>query len=144
MTIKDKIILGLLALVVSFAAGRFTATKPNVTTQTVTNEDKDIKKDVNDEKVTTITEKSTGEKQTTIVEKKTTSVVTDDKIASKTDTKVVNSQQTTSIVGMVGIDYHTKERAYGLGVSHDFVGPVSLGVFGFTNGVIGVSIGVRF
>ena len=73
-------------------------------------------------------------------------------IDSKTDTKVKQSEikpiksAKTNISALAGNDFSKSipKPIYGVSFSREFIGPITIGAFGFNNGVIGVSIGLNF
>jgi hypothetical protein len=135
MTITDKIIgiLAILGLVAAFEAGVHSV-------------------DILTSKVDTTTQDQT---KTTIVTTKkpdgssTTTEIIDDKSQTETDaiTKTpVASRQKTNISAIVSEDIRhlNSTPAYGLSFTREFIGPVTLGAFGLTNGTVGISLGVNF
>lgn len=99
---------------------------------------------------------TTTKKQTTITEtkdKKVTVITEDtDKTKSKKEqeTEVVKTVPTSTRQGYnisidAGIiDWSDKRPLYGLSVNKEVLGPLTLGVWGRTNGSVGLSIGVSF
>lgn len=148
MTLKNKLILAILGLSLAFVAGRYTNQVTETShSQVTSNEDKNVQKDTHDKVITTITEKPDGEKQTTITETKDViSVTQDDKHSvSVVDTsKITGSSPKTTVSALAAIDIHTKLPTYGASISHELIGPISVGVFGLTSGVAGVSLGITF
>lgn len=159
METKTKIIIIAGALVLAFAAGRFLApTKVKTETKIVEVEKKtkESESEKNRHKETTIVEVThpDGSKTTTttIIEDSQANHKTSetDQIARKeTDTKEITySGQKVHVMGMAGssvpADLHQLAPVYGLSVSKDILGPVSVGAFGFTNKVYGVSVGLNF
>lgn len=149
MTTKNKIIFSLLALVATFAAGRYSnqvSYKKDTKTSIV--EDKNTQKDTHEKTVTTVVEKPDGEKQTTITQTKDVVATISDVKDTKSETQVSkvtgNGTSKLTISALVGIDIHTKLPTYGASITKDVLGPVSIGVFGLTNGTAGISLGVSF
>ncbi len=73
-------------------------------------------------------------------------------IDSKTDTKAKTVQPTpvkstkTNISAIVANDFnnHLPKPIYGVSFNREFIGPITIGAFGLTNGTAGVSIGFNF
>jgi hypothetical protein len=140
-TILKLSVAGLILLAIGIAIGRFSQ--------------KDTKS-VSDAKVQENKNTHTQTKTITVKEpsgKVETTTITDTVITAKetTDTKTV--QQTApqkskiNISAMAGYDiFHPSLEGptYGLVVSKEFVGPITLGVFGLTNGTVGVTAGISF
>lgn len=147
---KREIAIVLVGLIVSFALGRYSIDPPAVKTievsKTVTQQEE--KKDVHVQTKTIIVELPTGAKTTTTT---VDTVVTD---AKDTDTKVQdekihteipNPKNTLNISALVAQDMHALGvPSYGISVQKQFIGPVTIGVFGLTSGIIGISIGLNF
>jgi hypothetical protein len=130
-------------ILVSFAFGRYSApTIPNSTTKTETQ--KDVQKDTDTHKTTTVTETPDGKKITTIIEDTTT------KSNSQTDTKKDQTIQApkTSVINISALAGLDTGRGfvptYGISASKELIGPITVGAFGLTNGTIGLSVGVNF
>lgn len=138
METKTKIFLGAILLLASFAIGRFTANS-GVNTDT-----KDSKVIDTDSHVTTTiveTKKPDGETQKTTVIKRDTDTIITDKKETQTET---TKKPLMNVSVLAGLDYKTRLPAYGATVSKEFIGPITLGVFGLTNGVVGITVGLDF
>lgn len=134
--IKIGIVLTLSAL--SFAFGRYSVKEKVVTvTKEVIKE-----KEQDKHRVTVITKKPSGEETTTITED--TKTQTDTKSLDITKEVDQGKKVMTNISALAGIDFNTKKEAYGLSASREFLGPVTIGAYGMTNGIVGISIGVNF
>ena len=159
METKYKIMIGAGVVLVSVAVGRFTApvkTKIEIKTVEVIKEVKVETKDTKkkDDKTYTKTEtiKPDGTKTsvTTIVDKDTTDTRIDTKTNATTTVSQDSTKETTSrggrlnlslLGGMTSITNSTP--IWGAHVSKEVLGPMTLGIFGFTNGSGGVSIGIN-
>ena len=134
-----KYIIALVILIGAFALGRFT-----VPTKTVTVEVEHKVEDTHNNTDTIIVEevKPDGSK------------ITRTEIKSKTDTKIVSDiknsttvQKTSplNISALAGIDViHPTGLIFGGHVSKQILGPVSIGIFGLSNGTAGLSVGLSF
>lgn len=139
LSLKQKIIVSGVVVLVAFAFGRYTAPKiPNVAT-TVDNT-KNV--NTNTHKTTTITENKDGTKVTKITE--------DTNKISESENKgsqVVTAPKT-SLINISALGSLDTSRGfvpvYGISASKEFIGPITLGAFGLTNGVVGLSVGVNF
>lgn len=147
---KTKIILVTLVIVISFAAGRYSSNVNETIDKTKTiDKTANIDTSKNSHKVTnsvTIT-KPDGSTETT------TTTTTD----NNTDKKEVDSSKTVSNTEVVkksapltnlsviaAVDFQTKTPVYGGSVSRELIGPVTVGAFGLSNGIVGLSIGLNF
>lgn len=152
MTTKQILIISAIALATAFAFGRWSAPE-KVKIQTVEVEKKvdDKKTAVDDHKLTTITETDkpdgTKVKTTVIADDRNTKV--DDKsvdTSAKTETKEIDrssSKVTVSFLGGIAIA-SPYLPTYGVAVTKPVVGPLTIGLFGFQNGLIGASLGLTF
>lgn len=153
-----KKLLALTALfLLGLAVGRFTLPAKVVTKEVVKVEIREVeKKEINqkNDKVIVIieTKKPDG---TVITESKIVDKSTvDTKSERTTETKSLSNKETTkeyaknqySLRVMVGKDLTNLAGplVYGVGADKKFIGPINLGLYGFTNGVAGVSIGLTF
>jgi hypothetical protein len=148
MTIKSKILIAGIALIVAFIGGRFSASRPDVKTVTQTDETKKTDEIKDTHIVTVIKEitKPSGEveKTTTIdtnITKRTETEATKDTKTVQTET---SSNNKVTIQALVGYDMAKQLPTYGASAAKDIAGPISVGAWGLSNGSIGVSLGVRF
>lgn len=169
MTTKQKVIGVVVLVVVSAAVGRFTAPEKvkiekeiqikEVVKEVVAKDTKSVKnKDQRKEVVTsriirpdgTIEETSKTVLNTNVNDKKNVNLnkTTDlDKNLNSKESKVVEYRKSTtqlSVMAGVKINDLTSGMRYGGAVSKDVLGPISIGVFGFTDGTCGASLGLRF
>jgi hypothetical protein len=139
MTIKTYgLILG--ALILAFVAGKYTNKSTDIKTTTTDNKLVDTK--------TVETEVETKKKDGTIQTVITTDTVQSTKDKSTTDTATTVKSSTTkwSVNAMVAEDLTSilSGPKYGVSVTRQLIGPINVGAFGFTNGLVGVSLGVSF
>lgn len=159
ITRKHKIAAVGVGLATAFAAGRYTLpTKIKTEIKTVTVEKivykKAIESQKNTHKKTMVVEiiKPTGEKQTTTVttdesvsDKKTVADKTTDTI-QKQDAKqeVTGSVSKVTISALGGVNIETGLPTYGASITKPILGPVTVGIFGLSNGTAGASVGITF
>jgi hypothetical protein len=84
----------------------------------------------------------------------TRTITTNTKTETKTDieknsrvdsnTIVEHKSQGTNINILAGVDILNPKLVYGGHITRDIFGPFSIGIFGFTNGLAGASVGFRF
>ncbi len=131
----------------AFAAGRYSVAKPEVVTKNVTqasvktDENKDIHKVV----VTKTVTQPSGVKETdtTVTTDTTVHDTQDTQETSKTMTDIIPAKTGTLNISALGA-YSNGSLTYGASVTKQIIGPLTAGVFGLTNGTIGVSIGMSF
>lgn len=137
MTTKAKVILAVLTLVLAFAGGRYSVQPPDTTSTT----DTKIDKDTHTKKTVVIIKDPDGKETTTTVVERDTKTKTDTN-TSNTVTQVKRS--TLNVSALAGVDIKEKTAIYGVSVTKEVLGPVTVGAYGLTNGVVGVSLGINF
>jgi hypothetical protein len=151
MSIKIKIIVSIVVVLSTFAAGRFSVQKPTVKTTVATQTDTHIdeKKDTHTITTTTTKKEPNGETDTIQVVDMTTKV--HDLENQQADTQIQQTiippkTNTLNISGLVGNDFTKGLLAptYGVSVTKQVLGPMTVGAWGLTNGTIGLSIGLNF
>lgn len=95
---------------------------------------------------TTTTPKGDTITRTVVVEDTKTDVKTD---TSKTQTPAVPAdvprKRLTNISALTALDVPSSlTPVYGISVTREVLGPITVGAFGLTNGTVGVSVGVTF
>lgn len=156
-----KILTSIAVVLISFAFGRYSAPeKVRIETKIVEVEKKKEvvvgSKDRNKKKTVTVTEitrpDGTHEKTTVTVEETQTEVKERRKETSGTTTTTDSTNETTykaaqtHLVVLVGgnVADLTSGPVYGVAVSRNVLGPITLGAFGLTNKSLGVSLGLTF
>jgi len=153
---RTQAIIGVVALIVAFALGRYTL-PAKVITEIKTVE---VEKKVNDtktddqkhEKTVIVDVKApdgTETKTTTITDDtdtKTDSASSDNTNTTKTDSKeVVYNTSKLTIAALAGANISSLSTPlYGGSVSKQILGPISVGVWGLNNGIVGASVGISF
>ena len=159
---KKKISIVVIALICSFALGRYTV--PTSVKEESKTAKTDQKKDTSNETVKSdrkykIIVKEERRPDGTIVRTET-KVYDNKKENSKTDTKEENKSETSetkkevkrdgsrlSLSLLAGTKFNfssTTSIDYGIMISRDVIGPFHLGAFGFTSGLVGFGVGVSF
>lgn len=152
METKTKILIVTGVCLVSFATGRYTVpTKTKIETKTVEKvvykEKDDTKSDLKKHVVIVTKKKPSGETETK------TDITYDKKTDEKKDVAAIDNKATDSVKiiekaaplnlnALVGVDVHNGQSTYGISASKNLIGPIQTGVFGLTNGTVGVSIGL--
>lgn len=142
MTIKTQVITLFVTFGVGAAIGNYFAVKPS--TSLIETTKTDTQKDVKTHKETKITKDPKGNEITTIVEDTDSNTNrTKDSNINKTVTQPRNN--ILNVSALAGNDFKDVFKPiYGVSVNKEFIGPITLGVFGMTNSVIGLSVGVNF
>ena len=139
--------LGLgIALLISFAAGRYLA-PTKIVTKTVEVEKKQVDTKKDEHKVTTVTETDKPDGTKTIVTQTTDNTGTErtskDVVKSDTTTTKTYGGAKTSINALAGLSSGATPT-YGLAVTRSVLGPITVGAFGLTDRTFGVSLGLEF
>lgn len=161
MSTTTKVLLSILALVVSYAFGYWTAP------ETIKTETKIVEVEKTSKDTTTDTSK-TRNKKIVIVEitrpdgtkEKSTTITDDTQIDRKKETsedttvnkdttemkEVTTSSSKTHLSALSGIDIFSPQSGlvYGGAISKEVLGPISIGVWGLSNGLAGCSVGLTF
>lgn len=83
--------------------------------------------------------------ETIINESLAKDITTTKKDTVKNETITKYNQQTFSIDILAGLDItHPVNLVYGVHIANSLIGPIRLGAFGFTDGRLGVSLGLLF
>lgn len=136
ITFNVKAVITAIALaVVIFFAGRYSVdTSPESSTVEEINKTKDTKKE------TTIVERPDGSKETHIVEE----TRTDTNKSRESVSKPVDYKNKFNISLLASYDFKEFKPIYGISANKEVLGPLTLGVFGLTNGTVGLSVGMNF
>ena len=149
MTVRTKILGSVIILLLSFAFGRYSVSAQHTIVSSQQTADIQVKENKDTHTQTTITETKKSDGTTTI----TTHIdnqVTDKKDATKqveTQTKTESIPEKTNTLNlslMGGYNLVQARPIYGALVTKQLVGPVTMGLFGLTNGIIGATIGLNF
>ena len=160
MTTKTKVLLSILALLTAFGFGRFSGPeKIKEVVKTVEVEKKvtftntDTDRDKNKTIVTTEVTRPDGtkEKTTTVTEnskttRKTGTETTDQRTTTKDEEKTTtyaSGRLTVSFLASVPIG-SSQKQVFGVAATQPVAGPITVGLFGLTNGTIGGSLGLTF
>lgn len=148
MTIQYKVIGCLVALLAAFAVGRFTGrpSAPAVHTIETLQTESETKTNKDTHKTTVITKKPGGEETTTITEDTvTTADRKRDSVAHLDQTVTPPRVAPLNLSILAGVDpTNSFKPVYGLSLSKQVLGPITVGVFGLTNHNVGVSLGLNF
>lgn len=128
----------LVVFVVGYSVGRYAA--PAKIQEKIVEKEVE-KKDNNIRTVTVVVEKPDGTKtSTTTQDDKSTDVVND----SKSDSASVANLPDWKVSGGLGYNFKEISSVYMVGVERRIIGSIALGVFGVTDGTIGLSVSVGF
>lgn len=157
---RNQIIGLIVALAVAFASGRYlTPTKTITETRIVEvekksgskNTDKEVKKTKTTTTTVVIRPDGTREETTVVVEGYESDTSSKEKEKSETSKSDENRKEVIKTVGRTRISalagftpFSITAPVYGAHVSSQLLGPISVGAFGLTSGVVGVSLGLDF
>lgn len=144
MAFKYKILILLMSLLASFSIGRYTSrpadTSKKETTETDIN--KDSSQDIH--KITIIVKDPDGKETTTITE----DTESREKETQKTVEKLVEESKSRrdliNVSVLASTEFGKVQPILGFSANKELIGPITVGAFGFVNGVVGLSVGVNF
>ena len=140
-TIKQyKIYAILILIIIGLSTALVLKSSPDqvVTTQEIKKEE-DKKEDKKEKTITVIDKKPDGETVTTQVTQEEDQTEDKTKEDTKTQTTVIN--KSTNISLMYAPSF---KPVYGVSITHEVLGPFTVGAFVLTNGTLGVTVGVSF
>lgn len=146
-----KYLYYVLAVLVVFAAGRYSnRLSPVTSNKQIDTVKSDKNQDVETNTKTTITTTKKPDGTTTtvkqidqIVSNKTKTDQTDNKVSQ--DSSVPQKASVLNVSALVSPGFESGlKMAYGVSVTKEVLGPITVGGFGLTNGVIGLSVGLDF
>lgn len=151
LSTKNQLIVLGVSCLVCFATGRFFAGKAEVKTEQKIAENKveDQDKNTHTHTVTVTTKTKDGTTKITQTQDTDTTDVKDTNTVIQADTKtdtIPPKTNLTNVSALVSNNFSNGlfSPAYGVSVTHQILGPLTIGAFGLNSGVIGVSIGVNF
>ncbi len=146
MDLKYKIGGGVVVLAIAFACGRYSVQAPTVHTIADIKTDTEVKTDKDVKKTTVVDKKTTGEVVTTITEEDVTKAdKVQDQVSHLDQTITPPKLNTLNISALIGTDpLNSFKPLYGLSVTKQFLGPITVGAWGLTNSTVGLSIGINF
>jgi phage-related tail fiber protein len=149
MTLKNKIIISSVVIATAFAFGRYTAPKSaglKETTMSQTDTKQDSSKDTHTVTKVVYVEDPNGRKETdTITTTDTVAhVVEDTDTSTKSVIDIKPAKINTLNVSALASTKGLSSISYGLSVTKQVPGPITIGGFGLTDGTIGVSVGLNF
>jgi hypothetical protein len=151
LDLKTKAIISVVAIATAFASGRYSVNQPpavKLVETSKTQVEQRADKDIHETTKTETVKEPDGEVKTTVVETKDTvsKVDTEKQVDMSVQlTQTPAKRSTINISALVALDaLHGFTPCYGVSASKEFIGPITVGAFGLTNGTLGVSVGVNF
>lgn len=136
MPTKNQAYVLLSVAICCFLLGRYLVPYKKVTTVT---------KDTNVRTITKVVTVTVREPSGATTTTQTTTTTKDKDVDQRQNTTEVSSRDAGVVVSLkVATNVPHLGVVYGVGVDKDILGPLSIGVYGFTNGMVGASIGLRF
>lgn len=145
MSDKNRILISVIALALAFATGRYTVQSPTIKATVHQVEDTNTQTAEKEHKKIVIVEKA-GEKTTTITDDVDTSIKQDrhDDVKS-VETITPPKTGTLNLSALAGVDSLNRFKPiYGAAVTKQVLGPITIGAFGMSNSVVGLSVGITF
>jgi hypothetical protein len=147
--LKYKTIISGGLLLAAFAAGRYSATPPPSSVKETTKTDTTVNEATNTHTKTTVTEtkKPDGTDVTVTVTDQVANNIINEKQNSNSSLQQTVSSKSKFNISVLGANDFSRGLmipTYGLSVSKEIVGPVTVGAFGLMNGTVGISVGLDF
>lgn len=146
MSLKFKIITCTSMLILAFALGRYSVNQPAVVStvdhRIITN----VQQNRDTHKKTVVVKAPSGVETTTITEDTTTDTREKQYNALSSTISVTSPKRSTlNLSALAGARTLSRfEPVYGVSISKEVVGPVTAGLWGLSDGTIGVSVGIDF
>lgn len=139
MQTKSKIVIAIALLVVAFVGGRYSVPKSVTTTKT---EEDNLHKHTK----TTIVDVTNPDGSKTHTITKDTDLNSDKKTMDSKETVSAGKKTNISVLASSKTPFihPIQEIDYGVMVTRNVLGPISVGVFGFKTGALGVAAGISF
>lgn len=139
----------ILIAVLMFAAGYQAAKRVDMKSDTKTNVVDNSQTETNKHRTietTTTIDKNTGKTviQSTVTENSDTVKQDNKQIATEIKTETLAVRPRTNVSALFGTSIHDLQPIYGISVTQEVLGPVTLGAFGMSNGTVGLSLGWSF
>jgi hypothetical protein len=163
MTTKTKIIISVVLLASSFAAGRFTLPAKVLEKEVVKTVEKVVEKKIyvkdttkKNNKVTitfttikpdgtkTIEKKVFDKNEIELTQREDTSIKDDKAVDKDKEKTVINDKDSFVISAGAKININNPNLSYGILVDKRAIGPFHLGAFGFTDTSFGMTVGIGF
>lgn len=139
-------------MVIAFVFGRYSAPeKIKIEKQTVTVEVEKVKSENQTDLNATVT--SIHKPDGTVITRKKISSLTKNSITQNTAKEHLTQEKTEIIkgsnvnvmaLGAIDLSSLTRGIVYGVSISRPILGPITIGLFGFSSGIIGISGGLQF
>lgn len=145
MQFKTKILIAGALLILSFAAGRYSNSYTQSTEVSQSETDKESTKNTQTHTESTTTKEPDGTVKTVVITDTNKNVET-----KKTESEQVQKSVTTitankvTVSALAGVNTNTFLPNYGASVSKNLAGPITIGLWGLNNGILGISVGVEF
>lgn len=150
ITSKQKYVIAGTLVTISFVVGRFSAQKPEIKTaisaQTTTKQGR--VKDTHIKTTVTIVKTPDGTVKTIKIIDQVEDIKTDttsSKIINKITDVIPSKINVLNVSALIANDFSRGifVPTYGISVNKEILGPITVGAFGLTNGVVGASIGLN-
>lgn len=142
MNTKIKVLVAIIAILAVFAAGRYSV--QSITKTEIVQIDEKKKEDIKEDTHTVIVKNPDGTTTTTIDShvdtSRTDTTKTTDKIVQQTNTRKTLNVSLLSSYNLVS----PATLDFGLSISKEVLGPVTVGLWGMKSGIVGVSVGLNF
>jgi hypothetical protein len=140
---KMYTIVGMLILCGTFYAGR-KSIQFNTSDKVETTKTTGVQTDHTETTIVKVKDSKGNETETTKIISDTKSKTKENTTVAETTKTVAPSKSKVNVSALVGYDTAKRDYLYGISVTKEVMGPITVGAFGLNNGVVGVSLGYNF
>jgi len=151
LSTRTKYIIVGVGFIVCFATGRFSVNKPKIKTtiQTTQQDTTTEAKDTHTKTTITETKQPNGvDTKTTVIDQvQNDNTKSQDNITQQVQQTITPPKKNTLNISVLGANDFKQgilAPTYGLSVTKEVLGPITVGAFGLMNGTVGLSIGLNF
>lgn len=137
---NKKYILFAIIIVISYATGRYMAPQKIKTEIHTVEVEKEVTKV--EHKIVKIKENKDGSKETIIVTDSSSNQRSKEKDSFASKEVTVRDTLNISVLG--GISFPLSQPVIGISAQKNLIGPVTMGLWGLSNGTVGASLGLNF
>lgn len=134
---------GIALILVAFAAGRASVMKDTTKSTTIDQEEQKSKNTHTQTTTTTIKAPNGEVKTVTTTDTVSNTEITKKEVVTKNE-QVVSKNKTLNVSALISVSNIMDRPNYGISVSKEVMGPITAGVWGLNNGMLGLSVGINF
>lgn len=145
--IKIETVIVIIALVIAFVSGRYSVSQTTTTTKETVKQDDKINTNQDTKTITTTEKDPNGVEKTTTVTETVVHETQDDTTNTslqQTTTVATHRKVNVSILAASNTANLLQPLSYGASITAEVLGPITVSVFGLSNGTVGAGLGLDF